>query len=290
MDPAARSLADAEQTPYWLEDPVRPAARAALTGEEDCDLLVVGGGYTGLWTALLAKERDPDRDVVLVEGARVGWAASGRNGGFCAASLTHGAMNGLARWPGEFPTLQSLGERNLDAIEEAVARYGIDCDFERTGEIDVATEPYQYAELREAAAIAVENGVDVELLDRDQVRAEVDSRPAYGSTNAPPPPPSSGTAPAWPYVPPTAACWPTGSHSAPTPSPRSSAGSAPTPSRSTTTPWSPGRSPPTSAGRSAGAGDRASATAPTASTTSGSPPTSASCGAATTRYIPAAAE
>ncbi|WUH90623.1 FAD-binding oxidoreductase [Streptomyces sp. NBC_00433] len=180
MDPAARSLAGAEQTPYWLDDPARPPARAALTGEEDCDLLVVGGGYTGLWTALLAKERDPDRDVVLVEGARVGWAASGRNGGFCAASLTHGAMNGLARWPAEFAALRLLGDRNLDAIEAAVARYGIDCDFERTGEIDVATEPYQYAELREAAAIATANGLDVELLDRDQVRAEVDSPTFHG--------------------------------------------------------------------------------------------------------------
>ncbi|WP_333768222.1 NAD(P)/FAD-dependent oxidoreductase [Streptomyces sp. IBSBF 2435] len=180
MDPAARSLADAEQTPYWLDDPARPAARAALTGEEDCDLLVVGGGYTGLWTALLAKERDPDRDVVLIEGARVGWAASGRNGGFCAASLTHGMLNGLARWPDEFPLLQSLGERNLDAIEDAVARHGIDCEFERTGEIDVATAPYQYAELRETAAIAAENGVGVELLDRDQVRAEVDSPTFHG--------------------------------------------------------------------------------------------------------------
>ncbi|CAG7609819.1 NAD(P)/FAD-dependent oxidoreductase [Actinacidiphila bryophytorum] len=180
MDPAARSLADAEQTPYWLDDPARPAARAALTGEEDCDLLVVGGGYTGLWTALLAKERDPGRDVVLVEGARVGWAASGRNGGFCAASLTHGTMNGLARWPAEFGALHALGERNLDAIEEAVARYRIDCDFERTGEIDVATEPWQYAELREAAAIAAANGVEVDLLDRDQVRAEVDSPTFHG--------------------------------------------------------------------------------------------------------------
>src|SRR6478752_6216838 len=98
MDPA-RALADATPEPLWLEDPGRPAARAALVGDESCDLLVVGGGYSGLWTALIAKERDPGRDVVLVEGKEVGWAASGRNGGFCAASLTHGLSNGLTRWP-----------------------------------------------------------------------------------------------------------------------------------------------------------------------------------------------
>jgi glycine/D-amino acid oxidase-like deaminating enzyme len=179
MDPA-RSLADAEPAPYWLDDPARPPARPALTGEEHCDLLVIGGGYSGLWTALLAKERDPARDVVLVEADRIGWAASGRNGGFCAASLTHGAFNALARWPEEFDVLQELGDRNLDAIEAAVARHGIACDFERTGEIDVATAPYQWDELREAARTAAAYGLDLELLDRDAVRAEVHSPTFHG--------------------------------------------------------------------------------------------------------------
>jgi glycine/D-amino acid oxidase-like deaminating enzyme len=55
-----------------------------------------------LWTALLFKELYPERSVVLAEGNRVGWAASGRNGGFCDASLTHGAANGRDRFPSEF--------------------------------------------------------------------------------------------------------------------------------------------------------------------------------------------
>ncbi|MFU9037176.1 MULTISPECIES: NAD(P)/FAD-dependent oxidoreductase [Streptomyces] len=170
------ALADAAPTPFWLDDPARPAAQPALVGDENCDLLVVGGGYSGLWTALLAKERDPQRDVVLVEGAEIGWAASGRNGGFCAASLTHGLGNGLARWPGELAKLEELGIRNLDAIGEAVARYDIDCDFERTGEIDIATEPHQIAELKEAAEDAAKLGLDRHtFLDEDELRAEVDS-------------------------------------------------------------------------------------------------------------------
>lgn len=173
---AATSLAGVRPVPFWLDDPARPAAEAALTGDEHCGLLVVGGGYSGLWTALIAKERDPGLDVVLVEGSETGWAASGRNGGFCAASLTHGLGNGIARWPGEIRRLEELGAANLDAIEESVGRYGIDCDFERTGAIDVATEPYQVAELAAAYDEARRYGIEgLELLDAGAVRAEVDS-------------------------------------------------------------------------------------------------------------------
>ncbi|WP_328536385.1 NAD(P)/FAD-dependent oxidoreductase [Streptomyces sp. NBC_00344] len=170
------SLADARPVSFWLEDPGKPGVLPAVTGDHSCDLLVIGGGYSGLWTALLAKERDPGRDVLLIEGHEVGWAASGRNGGFCAASLTHGLANGLERWPGEIRQLEALGERNLDAIESAVAHYGIDCDFERTGEIDVATQPHQLDELRDWHRQLTERGFDApEFLDRDALRAEVDS-------------------------------------------------------------------------------------------------------------------
>ena len=122
-----------------------------LRGDAACDLAVIGGGFSGLWTALLAKEANPGRSVMLIEGNRIGWAASGRNGGFCDASLTHGADNGRERFPAEFGTLQRLGLENLDAIEATIGRHGIDCDFERAGTITVATEDYQVAELYAAA-------------------------------------------------------------------------------------------------------------------------------------------
>ncbi|MBC3844136.1 FAD-dependent oxidoreductase [Streptacidiphilus sp. 4-A2] len=172
---SAHSLADVQYTSFWLADPGRPEALPALTGDTTCDLLVVGGGYSGLWTALIAKERDPSRDVVLLEGEEVGWAASGRNGGFCAASLTHGFFNGLERWPNELRTLERLGHENLQAIEDAIQRYAIDCDWERTGELDLATEPHQVEELREGAELMAQYGLNAEFLDGEAVRAEVDS-------------------------------------------------------------------------------------------------------------------
>ena len=125
----------------------------------------MGGGFTGLWTALLARERDPSLDVVLLEARTVGWAASGRNGGFCSASLTHGLANGLERFPAEMPLLERLGAGNLREIGETVARHGIDCDFALTGELNLATAPWQLDGLAGEAAAARALGHEVEVLD-----------------------------------------------------------------------------------------------------------------------------
>jgi glycine/D-amino acid oxidase-like deaminating enzyme len=173
-----RALADAKPEPYWLGQPGAPPSTDPLTGAGTADLAVIGAGYSGLWTALLAKERDPDRDVVVLEAGTAGWAASGRNGGFCSASLTHGFSNGLSRFPDEMDTLERLGRANLDGIAETVRRYGIDCDFARTGELLVATEEWQLRELAAYRDEAVARGQDVRLLGRAEVRAEIDS-PTY---------------------------------------------------------------------------------------------------------------
>ena len=161
--------------PYWLDQPSAPVPLPPLEGSETADLAVIGGGFSGLWTALLAKERDPGRDVVLVEGRRIAWGGTGRNGGFCSASLTHGLANGLERFPSELAVLDRLGRENLDQIESAVARYEIDCDFARTGELTVATAQWQLEGLAENAALARELGTDVQLLDGPAVRAELHS-------------------------------------------------------------------------------------------------------------------
>ncbi len=171
----AASLADARPVPYWLDQPQAPEPAPALAGQISTDLAVVGGGFTGLWTALLARERDPAADIVLLEAKTAGWAASGRNGGFCSASLTHGLANGMSRFPAEIARLEQLGRQNLDQIEAALSRYRIDCGFERTGELAVATGQWQLDGLREGAAAAAELGQDVTLLGAAEVRGEVDS-------------------------------------------------------------------------------------------------------------------
>ncbi|WP_329619587.1 FAD-binding oxidoreductase [Streptomyces sp. NBC_01255] len=174
MDPLA-SLRDVDPTPFWLDSPEKPQPAPALVGATTCDLLVVGGGYTGLWTALVAKERDPSLDVVLVEADEAGGAASGRNGGFVEASLTHGLHNGLSRWPDEIGLLERLGRENLQAMEDTLVRHGIDCDWERTGSMAVATEPYQVADLQNEVETVARHGGTAEFLDAEAVRAEIDS-------------------------------------------------------------------------------------------------------------------
>src|SRR3984957_14089828 len=170
---AKGALARAKPVPFWLDQADAPAALPALSGTDTAELAVIGCGFTGLWTALQAKEADPDRDVVLLEARHIAWAGTGRNGGFCAASLTHGLSNGLERFPAELPLLHRLGLENLDHIEQAIVRYDIDCDFRRTGELAVATGDWALQGLAEAAAAAKELGSDVRLLDASQVRSEV---------------------------------------------------------------------------------------------------------------------
>jgi glycine/D-amino acid oxidase-like deaminating enzyme len=173
--PRHPALRDSAPAVFWLDDAGAPAPTATLTRSTDCDLAVVGAGFTGLWTALLAKQRQPSLDVVVVEARRTGQAASGRNGGFCDASLTHGFANGLSRFPDELDLLDRLGLENLDAIEATVREHGIDCELERTGLLDVATEPWQLDELAAITEPMRAHGYDVELLDAAATRAKVAS-------------------------------------------------------------------------------------------------------------------
>jgi glycine/D-amino acid oxidase-like deaminating enzyme len=176
--PLHPSLRDAAPQVFWLDDPDAPPPAPRLEGRTRCDLAVVGGGFTGLWSALLAKQQDPSRDVVVLEGRRTAAAASGRNGGFCDASLTHGFANGMSRFPDELDGVDRLGLENLNAIETTVATHRIDCNFERTGMLDVAVAPWQFDDLTELASSMQEHGYRVELLDSGAVRAEVAS-PSY---------------------------------------------------------------------------------------------------------------
>lgn len=170
VDPALidRSLAATALGSVWLDIP-RPEF-PTTAGPVTCDLVVIGGGYTGLWSALHAARRHPDRKVVLIEADRIGWAASGRNGGFVDASLTHGYENGKTRWPNEIDTLEAMGVENLDGMQAEITELGLDVEWERTGMLGVATEPHQVQWLEEAAADGHGDFLDLEQV-RDQVHS-----------------------------------------------------------------------------------------------------------------------
>jgi glycine/D-amino acid oxidase-like deaminating enzyme len=182
QNPAAdfveRSLADTVHTPYWTDQPGAPKTCGPLLASTDCDLVIIGGGFTGLWTAILAKEQNPDRDVVLLEAETIAFGGSGRNGGFISGSLTHGLAHGEAIWPTEMQTLVRLGTENINAIVEFTHSEGIDADLRMIGKTAVALNEHSVRSLKSMHALHVKWGENSELLDRDRMQADVHS-PTY---------------------------------------------------------------------------------------------------------------
>ena len=177
-DPTTAFL-DAAPRPYWTDRADAPAACAPLVGEVSADLAIVGGGFTGLWAAVEAKERDPDREVVLIESETIAFGASGRNGGFIEPSLTHGLENGTSRFSdSELSELERIGNDNMRGIEAALSRYDIDCDLHRDGVIWCANQPHQLDWFDEMIEKGLRYGHDVVALDEHELRREVNS-PMY---------------------------------------------------------------------------------------------------------------
>ncbi len=170
-----RALSDARLFPYWLDNPEAPSAEPALTEDTSAGLLIVGGGFTGLWTAIQAKEQMPDLDVVLIEAGKVAYGASGRAGGIISTSIMHGLPNAVRVFPADIDKLEQLGKQNLDGFEEALRRYSIDADIEWNGEMTVAVDPAHLQHLQGDYSLHRQHGHDVTLLDRDQTRAQLNS-------------------------------------------------------------------------------------------------------------------
>ena len=172
-----QSLRGSVLQPFWVEDAPLFDTTPAFTGKVRCDLAIVGAGYTGLWTAFLAKARHPEWRVIVLEAQDPGWAASGRNGGFVESTLTHGESNGKTRYPAEYDQLDGAGLDNLDAIEKTVSEGKWDCDFWRVGSLAVAVEEHQVPWLRDEA-----DGERAVFLDADALRQRVNS-PTYLAGN-----------------------------------------------------------------------------------------------------------
>ena len=174
--PAHRAAyAEAAPRPFWLDTLPARGPHPSLTEQVSAEVCIVGGGFTGLWAALYAKEQTPTREVVVLEASLCGDGASGRNGGFLQSSLTHGIGNGLSRFPDELVKLERLGLENFHALAHDLERLGIDAEYEATGDLVVALESHELEELDEAAELARRFGHQAEVLDRDRVRAQLDS-------------------------------------------------------------------------------------------------------------------
>ena len=164
---ATRALEGAVRAPYWLDRAGAPASHASLEGPIDADLVIIGAGFTGLWAAWRALERNPGQSVVVLDAESVAFGASGRNGGFVAASLTHGLTHGTHVWPTQVSALQREGERNLEELINTIRDSGIDCDLRLSGKTTIATEEWQVEGLRSAQRLGAEHGETHDFLDQD---------------------------------------------------------------------------------------------------------------------------
>ena len=178
---AEEALRGSKPGVYWNDTIVSSPDPNALDGDHSTDLVIIGGGFSGLWAAIQAAEERPDRRIALFEAERIGFGATNRNGGFCEASLTHGALNGESRWPQENARLVELGKENLDGLEATVRSHAIECDFRRSQVMTVALEPWQLESFRDVLPTLQRISGAVELLDRDETRARLNSPTYLGS-------------------------------------------------------------------------------------------------------------
>jgi glycine/D-amino acid oxidase-like deaminating enzyme len=135
----------------WLDGLAEPLApRPALSGDRDCDVAIVGAGFTGLWAAYFLASLQPDLRIAVVEREIAGFGPSGRNGGWASAGLA-GSAQRYARLRGEDAVRR--GERAMaDGVGEigrVIAEEGIECGWLHSGSLLVATSAPQVARLHE---------------------------------------------------------------------------------------------------------------------------------------------
>jgi len=146
-----------------------------LRGSHKADIVIIGGGYTGLSAAYNIHKKFPDKKIMILEGACCGYGASGRNGGFCVATSlidvnckdTHARKRNL-----------KVSLQGLDQIKEFISVYGLDCDFDEMGMLDTAMNKGQVKVMERDYRIFKDWGLNVEMLHGKDLEKEIKS-PRY---------------------------------------------------------------------------------------------------------------
>lgn len=151
----------------WLDTIPEPLVpRPSLGSDTDCDVAIVGAGFTGLWTAYYLKQLDAALRVVVIEREIAGYGPSGRNGGWVSSGMA-GAARAYGYAPGEEPVKRAVRETQsaVDEIGAVVQREGIDCGYRKAGALTVATTKPQRARLLSNSARTYERGDIARTLD-----------------------------------------------------------------------------------------------------------------------------
>ena len=179
MQQHLEALQNSKFCPLWHDQPdVRPEVLPSLSQNESCELLIVGGGFTGLWAALQAKERKPETNIILIEKTFIADGSSGRNGGFLNSSLAHGETNTDHHFPGEADKLYELGQQNMTELLATFEKYNIDARYEAVGETEVATNQGSVDEMRKHFEEEKAAGDDIVWFDKKEMQEQVNS-PTY---------------------------------------------------------------------------------------------------------------
>ena len=179
-DAALAALESTRYTTFWLDSLPRVQSEPALSNDTETDLLIVGGGFCGLWGAILAKEEQSDRDVILIEAKEIANGASGRPGAILSTSVMHGIDNTERMFPDDVAALEEFGRENLDAFRQTLERYDIDCDLEWGGELKVSIGDDGLDAVSEDHKLYKKYGHDAYLLDKQAVQQEINSPLFHG--------------------------------------------------------------------------------------------------------------
>ncbi|MCW2690747.1 MAG: FAD-dependent oxidoreductase [Mycobacterium sp.] len=162
---------------YWYSDIGLPAPRAPLPGDRDVDVCIVGGGFTGLWTAYYLKREQPDLRIVILEKEFAGFGASGRNGGWLSSELA-GSRDGYAASHGHQGVVDLLKAMRsaVDEVIDIATTEKIDADIHKDGLLHVARNRAQVERLHEAEKYEHQWGAqagDFRVLSREDLDSRI---------------------------------------------------------------------------------------------------------------------